>query len=131
MKRSGRIARTKSLPRGTKTLGRNRKRTAENFARCYHSVARVEWVKSLPSVVSGRGPCVNAHAIGDGAGRKAGYETIVPLTQDEHDELHRIGVKTFGRRYDVDLMRCAHRTENAWKARHPMTSVGEILQGEG
>ena len=49
----------------------NRKRKASEFARCYGSKARVEWVKQQPSVVSGARPCVNAHVRNGGAGRKA------------------------------------------------------------
>ena len=58
-----------------------KKRKAKEFARCYHSVERVEFVKSLPCSACGVvGYSQNAHVLGnDGMGRKKGYETIAPL----------------------------------------------------
>jgi hypothetical protein len=116
------------LPRGTTPLGRNRKRQQSEFARCYGSEERVEWVKALPCVVCGYGPCDNAHVIGGGISRKAGYESIVPLCSGPHGchaELHRIGVKTFGRRNRIDLCQAAERIANAWNALHPMAHISD------
>ena len=59
--------------------------------------------------MSGRTPCVGHHVRGGGVGRKAGYEWIVPLTWEEHEELHRIGQQTFEARYGVDLEEEAKR----------------------
>lgn len=69
----------------------NRKRRQSEFQRCYHSKERVLFVK-------GRGclycrmtfgqpvyPNVhNAHTESGGSGRKAGYETIIPLCATHH-----------------------------------------------
>lgn len=93
----------------------NRKRKVSEFARTYGSKARVAWVRALPSVVSGKGPCVNAHVRGDGAGRKADYCWIVPLTRDEHDGLHFVGVRAFEHGYSVDLKELAAETQRAWE----------------
>ncbi len=90
-----------------------RDREAERFAQQFGSVGRVEWVKSLPSVFSGRGPCVNMHTRGDGTSRKADYIWIVPATDGEHQESHR-GQKTFARKYGIDLELAATQIEALW-----------------
>ena len=56
----------------------------------------MEWIRSLPSVASGRGPCEAAHTATGGTSRKAGWETIVPLTMVEH-MCERIAVMKEGR----------------------------------
>jgi hypothetical protein len=73
---------------------RNAKRKASEFARCYGSRARVQFVKALPccycnalSTLLGdvtKGRCDNAHTENGGMGRKAGYATIVPLCRNHH-----------------------------------------------
>lgn len=100
--------------------------------RIYGDEDRREWVKSLPCCVCGRTPCDNAHTPhpSAGMGRKADASAIVPLCSGPagcHAELHRVGIKTFGRRHNVDLVRCAERIAATWRARHPMTAVGEVL----
>lgn len=61
----------------------NRKRKAREFARAYHSKARVEFVKSLPCAACGVvGYSENAHVppTGEaGAGYRADYRFIAPL----------------------------------------------------
>ena len=59
----------------------NVKRKAKEFARCYGSVDRVEFVKSLRCSACGRvGRSENAHVLGNGgAGRKGHFTTIAPL----------------------------------------------------
>lgn len=85
------------IKRGKPPRKVNTARKAKEFARCYHSKERVQFIKSLPCVVCWPsvyrlGACMtcspptsdNAHSVGDGAGRKAGYQTIVPLCRDHH-----------------------------------------------
>jgi hypothetical protein len=91
-------------------------RKASEFLRIYGTKERVEWVKSLPSIVSGRTPCVNAHTSTGGMGRKADYTTIVPLTHEEHEELHRKGQRTFEAKYRVDLREAAQHIERYWQS---------------
>lgn len=59
----------------------NPARKKKEFARCYHSRARVAFVKSLDCAACGcSGHSENAHVLGnDGMGRKAGYQTVAPL----------------------------------------------------
>ena len=87
----------------------------DNWARAYGSPSRVRWICSLPSIISGMSPCVNAHTRNGGIGRKADYAFIVPLTQAEHDELHQHGVGTFERKYHVNLEQRARTIEAHWK----------------
>lgn len=96
---------------------KNAKRAASEFARCYHSEERVEWVRSLPCVVGGcRNDSIeNAHIEGDGTSRKAGYEKIVPLCRTHHRQLHRDGRETFEGAHLVDLAAMALDTERCWR----------------
>ncbi len=91
-------ARSTPLQRGTKPIKRSRikpkKRSASEFARIYGSRARVAWVKSLPCcycaalhtlfAIVAKGDSHNAHTVTGGMGRKAGYDTIVPLCAEHH-----------------------------------------------
>jgi hypothetical protein len=70
----------KPIPRSrVKPVNAARKR--REFARCYYSQARVEFVKSLPCAVCGVvGLIENAHVGGvEGMRRKGSYLTIAPL----------------------------------------------------
>ena len=128
MKRSG------PIKRKTPVRARNPKRKAAEFARCYHSEARVLWIQALPSVVSGAGPCQNVHTRGDGAGRKAGYQWIVPLTDAEHKALHRIGKASFEDAHHTDLDHEAAITDARWEqfvAAHQKTPPTTPPEGEG
>lgn len=92
-------------------------RTAGEFARVYGSRARVAWVKALPCVACGRGPCDNAHTETGGMGRKADAHTIVPLCAGPngcHANLHRFGIQAFERKWDLFLSIAADVTEQAW-----------------
>lgn len=101
------------LTRSTRIKPMNAKRKAKEFARAYESEERVLWVRSLPSVVSGRGPCENAHIRSRGAG--GGSADIVPLTASEHGDFHGWGRKEFEKRFGVDLASEARRIERLWQ----------------
>lgn len=79
--RKSSLSRRSPMKRGGRVRPVNRKRRKSEFARCYHSKARVEWVKSLPCVFCAhRGCSENAHVWGrSGMGRKGPYTEIVPL----------------------------------------------------
>ena len=87
----------------------NRERRDREWARAYGSVERVEEVRAMRSVVSGKTPCVNAHVTTGGTGRKADARWVVPLTHEEHMELHAIGLRSFEAKYGVDLKAEAER----------------------
>lgn len=103
---------------------RNPKRRRSEFARCYHSKERVEFVKRMPCIRCGlHGYSDNAHVgrKGAGAGRKADYDQIAPLCGwpsnhiggDCHGKLHRGQlIVDAGTRANW----CAY-TEQQWQAR--------------
>lgn len=73
----------KSGPKARKPLARTqikkRARKPSEFRRIYGSRARVAVVKRLPCAICLCSPCDNHHTRNGGTGRKAGWETIVPL----------------------------------------------------
>lgn len=117
--------RTHPLRRKTGVRPKNPKRRADEFRRCYHSKERVAWVKGLECCVtvqkdmpffSHSRSIDNAHVRGDGAGRKSGYEAIIPLCRHHHQILHRMGPGAFESDYNVDLDSLAVRTQDRWLA---------------
>ncbi len=106
----------KPIPRGGPPKKRNAQRKKSEFARCYHSVERVEFVNGLPCCVRGfhYGPMQNAHTETGGIGRKAGYKSIVPMCFTHHHDLHASGAETFQRDCNIDLSREAKLTDERW-----------------
>jgi hypothetical protein len=88
-------------------------RSAKEFARIYHSVERVEWMRTLPCLACGRLPSVGAHTASGGTSRKADYDTIIPLCHQHHDEQHH-GAKSFARKYNLSLSESAAHTQRRW-----------------
>lgn len=82
------LARTTPMTRSA--LRAPKSRTAGEFARIYGSKARVRWVKNQPCVSCGAedGDAHNHHTQNGGTGRKADYDTIVPLCPSCHHEHH-------------------------------------------
>jgi hypothetical protein len=119
------LTRRTPLQRGKPPRKVNPKRRKSEFARCYHSRQRVRWVKSLPCLVCASispllihctGPSDNAHTVTDGMGRKAGYDTIVPLCRSHHrryDEHRAPFDRPEAREW---LHAVAARVEEAWLA---------------
>lgn len=91
-------------------------RVAADFARIYGSAARVAWIRAQPCMACGRGPCENAHTISGGMGRKADYETIIPLCWTCHNHMHLAGWAVLGARFaNRDLLKTlAHDTQRRW-----------------
>jgi hypothetical protein len=104
------------LRRGGRVKPVNRKRKAANWLRAYGSEERVQWFAAQPCVVSGEGPCENVHVRGDGMGRKAGYQSIVPMTAAHHRELHSLGLRSFEAKYHLDLAQLAEIYHALWLA---------------
>lgn len=101
----------------------NPARRKREWARAYHSQERVAFVQRLPCCVCvsrpwplPMGESQNAHTESDGAGRKAGYQTIAPICHAHHRNLHQVGAVTFARFYAIDLAQCAANTQAAWLA---------------
>lgn len=125
MKRGKGLSRV-PIPRKARTPIKavNRKRKASEFARCYHSKERVEFVKALPCAVTGilgseYSPVENAHVTDDGtkgAGQKSGYRCIAPMLKRLHRLLHDAPWR-FAEIYpDFNAERAAADTEAAWQA---------------
>ena len=112
----------KPIARG-RVKRRNKARHDREWARAYHSVARVKFVESLPCLVCGLVPSVCAHVgrKGAGASRKADYDQTVPLCETHHQELHDHGVivRTGTERTDMSFTKeglalCCPVIEAAW-----------------
>jgi hypothetical protein len=91
-----------------------RKRKKVDFDRIYGGVERVLWIQRQPCVITGEFPCVTVHVKGGGVSRKADYRWTVPMIPVMHDELHRIGIRSFEARYNVDLELAAIACQQAW-----------------
>lgn len=90
-----------------------KKRSASEFRRIYGSRQRVEAIKAMRCTVPHcpHGPCHNAHTEGGGMGRKAGWETIVPLCPTHHFTLDSgLGsVRLFDEVHQTDIAATAAR----------------------
>lgn len=85
---------------------KNTKRHKKEWLRAYGNLERVLWVKAQPCVVDDASCALaihNVHVVGDGAGRKADADKIVPMCGAHHDDLHRIGREDFEKLHHVDL----------------------------
>jgi hypothetical protein len=121
MKRPGSLSRS-PMPRRTspiaRTASQRKPRKPSEFARIYHSRERVRFVATMPCLVRDRmcdGPIQNAHTANGGMGRKAGYETVVPLCRWHHNQLHHVGAETFQRGHHVTLAWSAGSVEALWQ----------------
>lgn len=99
------------------------KKRAE-WERAHDSEAFVLWTQGRMSVASGLRGCVCHHVHPDvglpvGGGRKADACWIVPITKDEHRELHGIngGEKTFEAKWDINLADEAREHWAKWRKR--------------
>lgn len=69
----------------------------------WRSEKYLAWVRTLPSVLSGRSPCDAHHLVGHGLKGKGGKVSdmlVIPLTRDEHNELHAHGSAEWERNHD-------------------------------
>jgi len=48
-------------------------------------------------------------------GRKSDYTQIVPMCHTHHEEMHRLGEKTFQRKYGLDLDMIAQVVTVRWE----------------
>lgn len=129
MKRPALPKRRSYLKRKTRPKSRNPKRAAENFARCYGSAERVEFVDGLPCAACGvRGFSVSAHLLGnDGMSRKGNADEIGPLCTNHADamtgrfvtgchQLYDEHQEQFRQRFpQFNALQVAMDTEVAWR----------------
>lgn len=94
-----------------------KRRTPDEFARVYHSEERVAWVQGLRCACGcGGTPCINAHTATGGAGRKAGYESIIPLAPKCHERQHAKGWGAIGLS-QAEAQAIARDVQRMWGAR--------------
>ena len=63
-----------------------------------------DWIRQQPSAVSESTRNVEAcHTGPHGFGQKSSGYTCIPLTHEEHMELHRIGPREFQEKYGIDF----------------------------
>lgn len=107
-----------------------KKRTAEAAERIYGPVEFREWLHAQPCMICLADPqyTEQAHAKGDGMGRKASWKFSFPacgphplkdhakVSEGCHRRIHRVGVKTFERAMRFTLLSLAVETEARWRA---------------
>lgn len=79
------------------------------------------WIASKSCAVCGKTPAGNAHhAKTGGMGTKCDDKFCVPLCGPfgHHDEIHRIGKKTFEAKYHKDLLALAERLYSEYQRIH-------------
>lgn len=84
----------------------------------FKSKKYTDWVKSLPSCISGL-PADDPHHIkrpGFSGGTKCSDLWTIPLTRAEHTEFHQIGWESWEKKYNVDQRELAMRTVEQAKA---------------
>ena len=75
------------------------------------------WIRTLPSAASGASGCEACHTGSDGGMRqKSSDYSCIPLTPEEHRELHRIGREDFERKYEISIARYVRSLQHAWFA---------------
>ena len=77
----------------------------------------MNWVRSLPCAITGyEGEIDPSHLegmswlTGKCAGKKGHYLSCIPMRHKLHVELHRIGWKSFERKYNVNQLELAFKT---------------------
>lgn len=71
------------------------------------------WIKSLPSLVSGRPGCEPCHTRNNGMSSKGSSYSCVPLTREEHRE-YDAGREAFELRYGVEMAAEVRRLNSTW-----------------
>ena len=72
-----------------------------------------QWIKSLPSAVSGLTPCDPCHTGPHALGQKASDLTCIPLTREEHEEMGR-DPEAFAAKYQLDVAALVKRLNRVW-----------------
>jgi len=117
MKKTQRSWNSTMPPREKPVRSKRARRKREETLRVYGPTERLDWLHSLPCCVSGvRGDIHCVHVKTGGVSRKADYQWTVPMAAELHRQLHRIGIRSFEARYNIDLELAAIATEQAWLA---------------
>lgn len=79
----------------------------------FRSLRYRQWIKSLPSAVSGQYGCDPCHTGPHGYGQKSSDLMCIPLTRSEHEEL-ACDPKAFQEKYGLDVAELVKRLNRAW-----------------
>lgn len=120
----------RQAPLGRSPMKRGRKRSAAEQERIYGPRDFRDWLHQQPCVITGtRSNIEQVHVIGGGVGRKAGWRFTVPMTDELHRELHQHGVRTFERKWGVNLVCLAGMIQDRWeREQHNPEHVSSIVK---
>lgn len=80
----------------------------------YRSEDYLAWIRRQPSVLDGAGQCVAHHLIGDRYGSAKHSDLFsFPLTNEQHNDLHRIGWRTWEAKFGSQWRFVAKTLETA------------------
>lgn len=93
----------------------NKARRHERFERAYHSVGFVQWIHSLGCSVDGcRETDIEAcHVVARPAGT---WRDVVPMCRVHHSMQHTLGIRSFERRFNIELSLVASAVAQRWDA---------------
>jgi hypothetical protein len=79
----------------------------------FRSLRYRQWIKSLPSAVSGQYGCDPCHTGPHPYGVKADDRTCIPLTREEHEEMSQ-DPEAFCQKHGLDVPTLTKRLNQAW-----------------
>jgi hypothetical protein len=95
--------------------GPNRRAPRVRRTTCTRDFRYRQWIRTLPSAVSGYRGCEAAHTRSNGGMRmKSGDESCLPLTPAEHREYHEIGKQAFELKHGICCADVAARLNEIW-----------------
>lgn len=78
-----------------------------SWVKQYGSLERVRAIQRMLCPICFHTPCENAHIKSRGAGGT--YLDIIPLCPKHHHEFHQIGINSFQKKYNINLIKIADR----------------------
>lgn len=79
----------------------------------YRSWKYRAWIRTVPSVVSGRTGCEACHTVNNGMRSKGSDLSCVPMTRAEHRE-YDAGRKAFERKYGISMTAEVRKLNSIW-----------------
>jgi len=97
-----------------------------------NSKAHLALIRQLPSCISGRKPCDPHHlriSSERGVGRKSTDRWAVPLTRDEHDEVHKVGSRKEFAWFQDRGIDCYGLASALWTNTGDLERMDKIIEG--
>lgn len=108
----------------------NRARLKKRRAECFGEKA--EWIRKMPCVMRLHQGCSSRveaiHVRSRGAGGKA--ESLLPMCNYHHGQLHVMGRRTFEAFHVRDLGRAAEKYERLWRQQGDVADQAKAPQGD-